>query len=200
MIANHVHQALAQVKALRQNVIDNQRFRGWSGRARVSTGGVALLAAVVLASDRVPAAIPAHLIGWATVFAVAVAINAGSIAYWFLFDPQVSRQTAKLRPVLELLPSVAVGGVLTLVLWRCGQVDLLFGMWMMLFGLTNLAGRRILPRSLAWVGLFYLLAGTACVIWPGQGFLNPWPMGLVFAIGELAGGTILHLDKTRRLA
>ena len=42
-----------------------------------------------------------------------------------------------------------------------------------------------------------LLAGAVCLLWPGCEFRNPWPMGIVFFCGEMAGGLILYLDRRR---
>lgn len=43
MIANHIHDALAQVRELQKNILDKQRFKGYSGRARAIAGSVALV-------------------------------------------------------------------------------------------------------------------------------------------------------------
>jgi hypothetical protein len=40
----------------------------------------------------------------------------------------------------------------------------------------------------------YTLCGVAFLLWP-PAFLNPWPMGIVFLLGEWAGGFILHYDQ-----
>lgn len=199
-MASPVQRALAQVQILQQAVIDNQRFHGFSGPARCCGGFVALVAAAILAAPPLADRPELHVIGWGCVFALAVLINQGAMLHWFWNDPRVGRDWRRLRPVAELLPSIAVGGVLTMALLRAGQTQLLFGMWMVVFALTNLASRRVLPRSMAWVGLFYFLVGAVLLALPQLVFTNPWPMGLTFCAGELAGGLILHLDRTRHLA
>ena len=68
-----------------------------------------------------------------------------------------------------------------------------------LFGLFNIASRYAVSDSMIAVGVFYILAGAFVLIWPGISFLNPWPMGIVFCIGECVGGIITHLDQTRHL-
>jgi hypothetical protein len=70
----------------------------------------------------------------------------------------------------------------------------LAGIWMCLFGLANLASRHVLPRQISQVGWFYIACGTACLLVSDISFLNPWPMGIVFFLGEWAGGIILHFD------
>jgi hypothetical protein len=66
---------------------------------------------------------------------------------------------------------------------------------MCLYGLAHVAYRQSLPTIHYAVGIFYMLGGTACLLVPGICFTNPWPMGLVFGIGELSGGFILYRNR-----
>ena len=194
MIANHIHDALAQVRELQKNILDKQRFKGYSGRARAIAGTSALVAAVFLSIPGYPETVKAHLVVWAVVFAIGFILNYGALIHWFLFDTGVRRDVRKLRPALEALPALFVAGALTFALVEGGQVQLLFGTWMSLFGVTCLATRHVLPRIYWIVGVFYLTCGVYFLIVPNVTFLNPWPMGIVFFIGEWLGGLIFHYD------
>ena len=99
--------------------------------------------------------------------------------------------------MLDVVPPLAVGALLTAVLLLQREFDLLFGVWMCMFGLTNLAARYVLPPQVCLVGLFYIAAGVLCFFWPGVGLQNPWPMGLVFFAGEWVSGMILYVDRRR---
>lgn len=197
-VVAHVHDALAQVRALRQ-LVDRQRFTGYSGPVRMATAGVALLATLVLASGRVPMTAEVHLAAWGVVFAAALLMDYSALLYWFLNDPKVGREWRRLKPALDVVPPLLVGGVLTLAVILRQEYDLLFGIWMCLFGLANFTSRHVLPRSMAYVGMFYMVAGALCLVVPGVTFTNPWPMGLVYGLGEFMGGWILHVDNTRKL-
>lgn len=191
MVVSHVHDAVAQVKRLQELILEKQVFRGFSGRARMA-GGVGALGATLLLSSRwVPRTPTAHLTVWAGVLALALAFNFGALAHAFLFDPAFRRDPSRMKPVLDVLPPLAVGGLLSLALIRTGQYDMLFGAWMALYGLAHLACRHSLPAANYAVGLFYLACGALCWLWPGASFLNPWPMALAFLPGELAGGLVL---------
>lgn len=199
MIVNHIHHALAQVRELQHTLIERQRFRGYSGPARAAAGTVALAAAIILGSAEFPRTTTAHLWGWGCVFALALAMNCVASLYWFLRDPQVNREWRKLRPTLDVFPPLIVGGVLSLgLIWR-GHHDFLPGAWMCLYGLANLASRHVLPKAMGLVGGLYVAGGAACLLLPGFVFTNPWPMGVMFFVGELAGGLILYLDRTRKI-
>lgn len=194
MVSNHIQQALAQVRELQQKILEKQRFKGYSGRARAISGILALVAAVVMSSRAFPADTRAHLLGWGIVFLAGFLLNFGALIQWFLFDPHVNRNIRRLKPVMDTLPVFVVGGIFTLIFTAHGLHDYLFGTWMCLFGLANLASRHVLPPKISWVGWYYILAGSACLLFLEVPFTNPWPMGLVFFFGELAGGIILHFD------
>jgi hypothetical protein len=194
MIANHIHDALAQVRELQQRVLERQRFRGYSGGARMLAGTFALLGAWVLSWESYPRDAYAHLLGWGTVFFLAILTNYGSLLYWFAKDAGLYGDVRTLRPTVEVFPPVIVGGLLTLVMVLEEHYDYLFGMWMSLFGLANIASRHVLPHKMGLVGCFYIAGGAFCLFSPIRSFFDPWPMGVVFFIGELAGGILLSGD------
>ena len=146
MLENQIQDELAKSRELQKNILDKQRFKGYSGRARAIAGSVALVGAAFLSISAYLETVKAHLVVWAAVFAVGFVLNYGALIHWFLFDPNVQRDFRKLRPALEALPALFVGGALTFALVRADQVQLLFGMWMSLFGVTCLATRQPLPR------------------------------------------------------
>jgi hypothetical protein len=64
MIANHIHDALAQVRKLQEFILEKRLFKGYSGWARIMSGTVALLGTAVMASDIVPDIPYYHVDGW----------------------------------------------------------------------------------------------------------------------------------------
>ena len=198
MPSPHIHDALSQVRRLREAVLDKRQFRGYSGPARMLSGVAALAGALVL--DRLqPVTVTGHLLGWGAVLAIALLLNYGALLYWFLRDPQVGRNPAQLQPAFDAIPPLAVAAALSVACLLRGHHDLLFPVWMSMYGLVHIPYRNTLPRANYGVGLFYVAAGITCLFWPGLAFTNPWPMGLVFFTGEMAGGMILHLDRIRNL-
>ena len=198
MIANHIHDAISQVRKLREAVLDKRQFRGYSGPARMLSGVVALAGAAVLAWLQ-PGTATGHLLGWGAVLVAALLLNYGALLYWFLRNPQVGRDPAMLQPAFDAIPPLAVGAAFTAACLLRGQYDLLVPVWMCMYGLAHIPYRNTLPRANYGVGLFYITAGAACLFWPGAMFTNPWPMGLVFFAGEMAGGIVLHVNRVRNL-
>ena len=195
MIAAHIHDALAQVRELKIRVLNAQRFTGYSGISRAMGGFIVLFAAFQMSAGWYPATVIAHIVGWGIVFLCAVLLNYSALLHWFLFHPETERNIRKLIPTVDALPSLMVGGILTGALIFNRQSDMLFGMWMCLFGLTNLSCRRTLPKALWPLGFCYIACGIICLFLPGIKITNPWPMGLVFGVGELVGGYIFHKNR-----
>lgn len=195
MIANHIHDALAQVKKLQEFILDKSKFRGYSGSARIIGGLAALVGAMILDSEKIPATPQAHLTGWGIVLAIGLAVNYGGLALWFLRNPEAKRDVSNLTPALDAIPPLAIGAVLSLTVILRQQYDLLFGIWMCLYGATHAVYRRSLPKENYFIGVFYMISGTVCLFLPQVNFTHPWPMGLVFFIGETLGGFALYRYK-----
>jgi hypothetical protein len=200
MIASHIHDALEQVRRLQAFVLERNRFKGYSGQARLASGLIALVGAVVLSAPQVPATPAAHLLGWGLIVASGLVANYSALLYWFLFDAEVRRSPAMLKPALDALPPLAVGGLLATALVLRGEYDLLFGACLSLYGLAQVAYRRSLPHGIYLLGFYYLAGGAILLLAPGVRFTNPWPMALAFSVGELASGTVLIMDHRRHRA
>jgi len=199
-MSHSLHDALQTVRLLRHSMQDKERFKGWSGPTRIVSGTLALIAAVILTFEWIPFTPFNALIVWGVVFAGAMVLNLGALIFWFFNDKLINRDFRRLRPMLDVVPPLAVGALFTLVLLLNREVDLLYGVWMCMFGLSNLASRYVLPGAIVLVGIFYIAAGTLCLLLPGITFADPLAMGLVFCMGEWAGGLILHLDDRRYAA
>ena len=206
MIADHIHDALAQVRKLREIVLQKKLFKGYSGKARITCGVVALAGAAVLSSNEVSPTPLSHLAGWGVVLAVGLVVNYAALAYWFLFNSEAGRNPLMLKPAIDAVPALAVGATLSVALILTEQYDLLFGAWMCLYGLAQVAYRQSLPSGIYLVGLCYIMAGAYCLLsacsalhlpWPPVSFTNPWPMGIVFCLGEVTGGIALIRDNNR---
>jgi hypothetical protein len=154
-------------------------------------GCLALVGALVMSRPFFPTTPEAHLAGWGAVLVLSLMANYSGLFWWFWRDPEVGRDGYYLLPALDACPIFLAAALLSGALIMRGQFDMLFGVWMGMFGVVHAAYRRNLPIANLAVGLSYGLAGTICLFHPAVRFVNPWPMGLVFFIGELAGGIVL---------
>lgn len=191
MIANHIHDALAQVRKIQELILAKRLFKGYSGSARMAGGVVSLVAACVMGFDLVPRTNLMHLVGWGIVLAAALILNYGGFIRWFLFNSQVRREITRAMPVVDAIPALAVGAVFSLAMIIGKHYELLFGTWMCLYGLAHVSYRMSLPTANYAVGIFYIACGSVCLLMHTP-LTNPWPMGLVFFAGEVSGGLVLH--------
>ncbi len=167
MIANHIHDALAQVRQLQALILEKRQFRGYSGTARFAGGTVTLLGSVVMSSVFYPKTVPAHFAGWLTVMGVAAALNYGALILWYVQLPNDSRKAIRVRPVFDAFPALLTGGILSLALLLRGYPDLLFGVWMCLYGLAHTSCRADLPRENWFLGIYYVVCGIFFMLWQG---------------------------------
>lgn len=199
MIANHIHDALSQVRRLQALIVERRLFRGYSGTARILSGGAALAGSLVLDSTLVPDTPSAHLGGWMAILLAGMVLNYGALAHWFFFDPRVHRKLSALRPVLNAVPSLAAGFAVSLSAVLAGHYDMLFGIWIIFYGLAQTSYRGALPRGIYFVGLSYMLCGAYLLLSPFDSFTQPLLMGSIFCVGEMAGGWILLAHRQRIL-
>ena len=200
MISNQIQHAIIQVRELQQAIIEKQRFKGYSGRARAICGTLALLTAFIMSLPSFPDKAMAHIVGWGVIFLIGLLLNFGVLIHWFLYDPKVQRNIRRLKPLMDALPPLFVGTILTLAMIAAEEHRFLFGLWMSIFGLANLSTRHVLPKKIWMVGVFYIACGVIFLLTPEIPFTNPWPVGIVFFLGEWAGGIVLHLGDASILS
>ncbi len=155
---------------------------GWGG---VVMGAVGLVAAAL--SSLAPS--PAVWLGtWLA--AAAVAATAGVVA----MARKSRRAGAPLlsapgrRFALAFVPPVAAGVALTLVFWRSGQVALLPGAWLLLYGAAVVTGGAQSIPVVPVMGVALMLLGSAALLAPaswGNALLAAGFGGLHIAFGAL---------------
>lgn len=190
-------QALNEINAIRAQVARGTEFRGYGPLSIAASGLLALVVAAVQAywvhgSGRDPSI---YLLIWVSTAAVSVALTTvETIARARRAHPGFA--TEMIHVALEqFLPSVAVGIALTAVVTRVARENLwmLPGLWQLVFGLGVFSSCRFLPRQMIGVGVWYLVAGLACLtIASGPRTLMPWEMGIPFGVGQLLVAAVLH--------
>jgi hypothetical protein len=192
MDPHSIHDALAQVREVRQRVIERQRFLGYSAGGRFVGGALTLVAAFVMSRAFFPQSPWPILTGWTLTALLAAAINYGLCLRWYWTLPNDVRQPDRLHPLVDTLPPLLLAAAVTGAIAARGQFDLLYGVWMGLFGLVNFYSWHHLPRSVRSLGMFYICCAIFFLLHPAIDFLNPWPMALVYLTGETVGGLIVR--------
>ncbi len=193
MIANHIHDALGQVRRLQELILEKRKFTGYSGTARMLSGTVTMLGCVAMGFHTGSQGV--LLAGWVSILLVALLLNYGALLLWYIQLPTGRRKVATISPALDAVPPLVIGAILSAALLLRGYPDLLFGTWMCLYGLAHTNCRTALPKENWFLGIYYMVCGTFFMLWQGASFMNPLPVGLVFLVGEWVGGTIFYRHK-----
>ena len=192
---NDLNKALGDISSIRRQMAYATEFRGYGPATLACTGFLAVAAAAAQAFW-VPD--PAnHIAAYLSVWIWTAALSAAVIAI------EMYARTRRIHSGLademirmaveQFLPSVGVGGLLTLVLVRfdAGAVWMLPGLWQVIFSLGVFSSCRFLPRAVGAVGIWYLLTGLTSLALADTRALSPWSMGIPYGIGQMLVATIL---------
>ena len=181
--------ALADIVAIRSQLVRGTAFSGYGPAAFAATAGLALATATAqtLLLDE-PEARPLLFFGaWVATAIAAVGLIGAEMR------ARARRHTGGLGDAMihdsveQFLPAGAAGALLAVVLARISPESLwlLPGLWQVLVSLGIFAGVRVMPRGVALVGAWYLVAGLAVLVIMGESRgLSPWAMGVPFAVGQ----------------
>ena len=189
--------ALADISEIRSQMARGTEFRGYGPATLAATGGLALMAA---AAQALWLPHPAGLVGlyialWGTTAAVSVIfIGLDMILRSWRVHSGMAQEMIW-SAVEQFLPAGVAGGLLTAVLLEYSPEDLwmLPGLWQIVFSLGVFACCRFLPRAIFAVGIWYLVAGLACLVFAqGDQAFSPWAMGIPYGVGQLLVAAILQ--------
>jgi hypothetical protein len=189
--------ALADILAIRSQLAAGTAFRGYGPATVAATGGIALLTAALQSQWLTdPNAQPlTFLASWA------VAAVLSAILIWIEMRARSRRHHSGLadamiyQAVEQFLPAGVAGVLLAFMLWKFAPDTLwmLPGLWQLLVSLGIFASVRLLPRTVAFAGAWYFIAGFVVLLLASQSHtLSPWTMGVPFAIGQLLMAGLLH--------
>ncbi len=197
-----LREALEQIQEIRGHLATTETFRGYRAVSAAATGLMAVVAAFLqprLVGDPGANLLP-YAWFWTFTAIVALAGNGLQILYVYLRSQSAHRRATTRIVIGQSLPALIAGAVVTFALGSRGQAEicLLPGLWAVLFAMGVFASRRYLPRAIGWVGLFYLLSGSAVLVFlPGTAALSPWVMGAIFGFGQSAAALVLYWNLER---
>lgn len=157
---------------------------------------VAVSGALALAAGALQRVVGPDALGFVLLWSVAAAIGFG-INFWIIArtygaSPRHWERSLAFAALLDLTPAMVGGALLTGALVLSRRIELLPGLWMILFGTGVMASRRHVPRGCAWIGVAYLAAGTATLAWlPGAVALRADVMAGAFGLGQFLLALVL---------
>ncbi len=181
--------AIADIADIRSRIAAGTLFRGFGPLVTAATGGLALLLAA--AQSAWPEALAHGPDAYFAVWVALAVICAGlvGIEMWFLSRRHHRGLALAMmgNAVEHFLPAGAAGAALLFVLYSFAPDTLwmLPGIWQVLLALALCSAARMLPPPALLVGAWYLAAGLVVLaLASSERRLDPWMMGVPFAVGQ----------------
>jgi len=191
-----LRRALGDIHAIRKQVADRTEFRGYGPAAMVCAALFAVTAAVVqpyVVPD--PAQMPVRYLSvWFAAAVLSLVVSAVTVytrsrrMHSGLSDEMI-RMAAQ-----QFVPSLLAGLLVTLVLvFAVPQVLwMLPGLWQVIFSLGVFASCRSLPKVMFAPACLFLATGVTAISIGSAHALQPWVMGVPFALGQLMIAAVLR--------
>lgn len=157
-------QAAEHLRFIRDTMARAHAFTAVPGWGMVAMGVTAIAAAVV--ASRQPTQ-EAWLLVWIVEAVLAVGIGI------FAFRRKVHRGDMTLRSgpgrkyLLSLIPPMLAGALITFGFWLDGDLTLLPGIWLLLYGAGTITGGAFSVRPVPMMGVAFMLLGVPTLFWPG---------------------------------
>jgi hypothetical protein len=114
---------------------------------------------------------------WLTVWLVAAGMSLGVSVLFMARKSRAEGVTILTGPgrkfTWSVIPPLAAGGVLTVGLVRAGAIDMLPGMWLLLYGTAVVTGGSYSVRPVPLMGGAFMAAGIAALLTP-ESWGNVW--------------------------
>lgn len=155
--------ALDHLKFIRDTMEEAACFTAVSGAGEALVGVTALIAAYVASRQPSPG-------GWLTVWlgeaVLALLISAAAIA-WKAHRVDIDLFSRPgLRFAFGLFPPLIAGALLTPVLFVAGQVAVLPGLWLLLYGTGVVTGGAFSVRIVPMIGVAFMVLGAVALFSP----------------------------------
>lgn len=175
--------AMDNLAFIRSTMENASAFTAVSGWGMVTVGVMAVATALVAAAQSTPRA---WLDVWLASCAAALVIQ-----LWAMLAkarasgiPLLSGPGRKF--VLAVSPPIAVGAILTVVLYRAGFTAIIPGVWLLLYGAAVTAGGAFSVEIVPVMGICFLIFGALAMFAPFA--WNDWILGFAFGGLHIAFG------------
>ncbi len=177
--------AAREIRYIRDAMEKASAFTAVPGAGGVAMGAIALAAAAFASRAETP---EVWLGIWLAAAVVAVAVGAVAMARKARRSETPLFTGPARRFLLTLIPPLAAGAILTFALERGGRVDLLPGVWLLLYGTAVVTGGAMSVRPVLAMGALFMMLGAAALASPsawGTAYLAAGFGGLQILFGIL---------------
>ena len=196
-----LQQALSDLAEVRERLARLQRFDGYSASAAAASGVAAIVAALVqLGVAPLPQTseeLQAYLAIWLSCLAVGLLLNYGAAAAWLVGHRAPGDRSRFRTAAVSILPSVVLGGALSVALIDRGVFGALPGTWFAFYAIGLFASRGAIPSSTTSVTIGFAALAVMFSITPLSALsLAWWVMPFGFGLGQLLIGYFIWRDRS----
>jgi hypothetical protein len=157
--------AMDNLRYIRETMERSEAFTHVSGAGSVWMGVVALAAAVL-------ASTAADATEWITIWLVAAGVSLAIATLSIVRKSRSDGVSILSGPARKFawsaIPPLATGGVLTVAFVRAGALDLLPGMWLLVYGTSVVTGGAHSVRPVPAMGAAFMIAGLGALLTPAS--------------------------------
>lgn len=188
-----INEAIAKIDQIHNHLSRSEMYRGYRPKTLFWVGTIAL---TVMLTEQLffPEVNPTFI--WCGT-ALVIGLFIFSIIGRHYFGQSASYEKKQIRNIsLQFLPGMLAGFVVTAYFFVFeSNIQLLPGIWSIIFGLTLLGLVPYITRMLIFVTLFYIICGTLLLIGTSYDFpVFPYGIGLTFGLGHWLSAIIMKLD------
>ncbi len=196
-----LQQALSDLAEVRDRLAHLQRFEGYSAPAAAASGIAAIVAALVQLRiaplPRTAGDVHDYLVIWLTCLAAGLLLNYGAAAVWLMNHRAPGARSRFRTAAVSILPSVVLGGALSLALMDRSVFGALPGAWFAFYAIGLFASRGAIPSSANVVTVGFAALAMLFLITPLSALsLAWWVMPLGFGLGQLLIGYFIWRDRS----
>src|SRR5688500_15690828 len=198
-----LRQALLDISEIRSQIARTEQCRPLRSASVGFAGVLAFFAAaiqVVWIADR-DQQMDRYLALWTVTAALGFAVPAGRLVLRYYRSESALLRSVTRLAFEQIAPPLVAGALLTYTLYRTAPESLwlLPGLWSVLFALGVFASHRLFPRATVLVGLYYLAAGFACLLFArNEAAFSAWAMVGTFGVGQLFSAAVLYAEWERQ--
>ncbi len=178
--------AMDNLRYIRETMERSASFTHVSGMGGVLMGFVALGAAMLAAGA-------SSSTEWLTIWLLAASVSLGTAVVFMDRKSRAEGMTilsgAGRKFAWGVTPPLVAGAVLTLGIVRAGTLDMLPGMWLLLYGAAVVVGGSHSVRPIPIMGAAFMAAGTGALLTPAS-WGNVW-MAVAFGGLHIVFGSVI---------
>lgn len=195
-----LEKAFSRIEEIHGLVIRGEVFRGYRAMPVACTGLLAVCAMLIAGRFLPNLSGQGCVVYWSLVALFGLGLCTADLILTNIHRGSLVLRRQTLAVLGQFAPCLLTGAILAVAFFRSEQavIGLLPGLFGICFGLGILASRPFLPRSIGWVGLWYLLSGAVPLLFMDPVRFSHLTMAIIFGVGQVLAAAVIARDVVRQ--